>query len=77
MIMTSELIANVIGIVIIAGYVCYLLYQYYRKKKAMRRLILRYMQDSFQNEHDYMEAYQAIIRKACQKNAKKKFRKKG
>lgn len=77
MIMTSELIANVIGIVIISGYVCYLLYKHYRKKKAMRRLILRYMQDSFQNEHDYMEAYQAIIRKACQKNAKKKFRKKG
>lgn len=75
--MTSETIATIIAAASILGYLCRLLYQYYRKKKAMRRLILRYMQDSFQNEYDYMEAYQAIIRKACQKNAKKKFRKKG
>jgi len=69
--MTSELIANVIGTVTIAGYLCYLIYKNYRQKKALQRLILRYMQDSFMNEYDYMEAYQAILRKACKKNAKK------
>lgn len=75
--MTPELIAKAMAVVTITVYLCYLLYKHYRKKKAMHRLILQYMQDSFQNEYDYMEAYQAIIRKACKKNAKKKFRKKG
>lgn len=69
MIMASELIANVIGTVTIAGYLCYLIYKNYRQKKALRRLILRYMQDSFLNEYDYMKAYQAMLRKTCKKNA--------
>lgn len=75
--MISELIAKAIAIATIVGYLCYLLYKHYCKKKAMHRLILQYMQDSFQNEYEYMESYHEIIRKACKKNAKKKFRKKG
>lgn len=74
--MTSEFIVDLLAVAAIVSFLCWLLYQYYRKKKAMRRLILQYMQDSFQNEYDYMTAYLEIIRKACQKNAKKKFRKK-
>lgn len=75
--MTLELIAKAIAVVTIIVYLCYLLYKHYRRKKAMHRLILQYMQDSFQNEYEYMETCKAIIRKACKKNAKKKFRKKG
>lgn len=75
--MTSEFIAEALSVAAIVSFLCRLLYQYYRKKKAIRRLILQYMQDSFQNEYDYMTAYLEIIRKTCQKNAKKKFRKKG
>ena len=75
--MTPELIAKAMAVVTIIVYLCYLLYKHYRKKKAMHRLILRYMRDSFLNEYDYMESYSSIIRNACKKNAKKKFRKKG
>jgi len=75
--MTSELIANVISAVTIASYVCHLLYKHYRKRTAMCRLIQRFMRDRFLIEQDYLQAYRAMIRRACLENAKEKFRNKG
>ncbi len=73
--MTSEVIAQVIGVVTIISAVCRWLYKYFRRMIAMRRMIWRYLQDSFLNEYDGMEAYRAMIRKACMEDAKECFRK--
>lgn len=75
--MTPELIAKAIIVITIADFLCHLFYKHYCKKKALHRLILQYIRDSFQNEYDYLEACHALIRNTCKKNVKKKFRKKG
>ena len=73
--MTTELIAQAISIVTIVGWLFRMLFKHCYRKIAMRRLIWRYMRDSFMDEHNYMEAYRAMIRKAYAENAKEKFRK--
>ena len=73
--MTTEVIAQAISIVTIVGWLIHLLFKHCYRKIAMRRLIWRYMRDSFMDEHNYMEAYRAMIRKAYAENAKEKFRK--
>lgn len=68
--MTSELIATTISATVIVGSLCYQLYKYYRRKKAMQKLMQRFMQDYFLMEWEYMEAYRKMVRRTCQKNAK-------
>ena len=68
--MTSELIATTISVTVIVGNLCHLLYKYYRRKKALQKLIQRFMRDYFLMEWDYMESHRAMLRKACQKNVK-------
>ncbi len=68
--MTSELLATAISATVIVGSLCYWLYKYYRRKKAMQKLMQRFMRDYFLMEWDYMEAHKTMLRKACQKNAK-------
>lgn len=73
--MLSETIATVMATATIVGWLLHLLFKHCYRKIAMRRLIWRYMRDSFMDEHNYMEAYRAMIRKAYAENAKEKFRK--
>lgn len=73
--MLSETIATVMATATIVGWLLHLLFKHCHRKIAMHRLIWRYMQDSFMDEHNYMEAYRAMIRKAYAENAKEKFRK--
>ena len=55
--MTSELLATAISATAIIGSLCYWFYKYYRRKKAMQKLMQRFMQDYFLMEWEYMEAY--------------------
>ena len=72
--MTSDLVAMVISAAGLAIGSCHLLYKYYRRKKAMHEMVQHFIQDCFLIEQDYMEAFQAMIRKACLENAKENFR---
>lgn len=72
----SDFIAIVISVTALISGSCYLLYNHYRRKKAMRELIQRFIQDYFLMEHDCMEAYREMIHKACLENAREKFRNK-
>lgn len=74
--MTTELIAQAISIVTIVGWLIHLLYKHCYRKIAMRRMIWRYLQDSFMDGYDCMEGYRAMIRKTCMEDAKERFRKK-
>lgn len=75
--MASDFIAIVIiSAATLTGGLCYLLYNHYRRKRAMRELVQGFMQDYFLMEQDYMEAHRAMIHKACQENAKENLRNK-
>ena len=74
--MMSDLIAVAISVTAIIGGSCYLLYEHYCRKKAMRELFQRFMRDRFLMEWDYLEAHRAMISKACQKNVKEELRNK-
>ena len=74
--MTTELIAQAISIVTIVGWLLRMLFKHYYRKIAMRRMIWKYLQDSFMDGYDCMEAYRAMIRKTYMEDAKECFRKK-
>ena len=73
--MLSELIVIALSTVTIVGWLLHLLFKHCYRKIAMRRLIWRYMRDSFMDEYDYMRAFRAMLSQAYMENAKEKFRK--
>ena len=73
--MLSETIATVMATATIVGWLLHLLFKHCYRKIAMRRLIWRYMRDSFMDEYDYMRAFRAMLSQAYMENAKEKFRK--
>ncbi len=74
--MTTELIAQAISIVTIIGWLIRMLFKHCYRKIAMRRMVWKYLQDSFMDGYDCMEAYRAMIRKTYMEDAKECFRKK-
>lgn len=74
--MMPDLIAAVISMAALVSGSYYLLYNHYRRKKAMHELIQHFIQDYFLMEQHYMEAHRAMIRRACQENAKENLRNK-
>lgn len=74
--MTTELIAQAISTITIVSWLLRMLFKHCYRKIAMRRMIWKYLQDSFMDGYDYMEGYRAMIRRACAEDAKKRFRKK-
>ena len=74
--MTTELIAQAISIVTIVGWLFRMLFKHCYRKIAMRRMVWKYLQDSFMDGYDCMEAYRAMIRKTYMEDAKECFRKK-
>ena len=73
--MLSEAIVIALSTVTIVGWLLHLLFKHCYRKIAMRRLIWRYMRDSFMDEYDYMRAFRAMLSQAYMENAKEKFRK--
>ena len=73
--MLSEAIVIALSTVTIVGWLLHLLFKHCYRKLAMRRLIWRYMRDSFMDEYDYMRAFRAMLSQAYMENAKEKFRK--
>lgn len=74
--MTTELIAQAISIVTIVGWLFRMLFKHCYRKIAMRRMIWKYLQDSFMDGYDVMESYRKMIQRACAEDAKECFRKK-
>ncbi len=52
--MTTELIAQAISIVTIVGWLFRMLFKHCYRKIAMRRMIWKYLQDSFMDGYDVM-----------------------
>ena len=74
--MLSETIATVMATATIVGWLIHLLFKHCYRKIAMRRMVWKYLQDSFMDGYDCMEAYRAMIRKTYMEDAKECFRKK-